>query len=112
VEQRLIGFGDVMINAIMVGPGAIDTDEAHRRVGGQQYMVPGTEAVIDALLAVGDESAHLGEIGIDSRRADDNDEWARVQWQKGLAAKRMVLEVVDLAWHVELTACHQADDGT
>jgi hypothetical protein len=57
MKQRLVGFRDVMIHAVMAGAGTVDADETHRRIGSQQYVVPDTEAVIDALLAVDNESA-------------------------------------------------------
>jgi hypothetical protein len=32
-EEGLVGFGDVIVDAVVAGAGAVDADEAHRRVG-------------------------------------------------------------------------------
>ena len=75
-------------------------------------MVPGAEAIIDALATVGHKHGELVEVWFACRRGDDDDEWVCIERQKSLAAERVMFEMIDLARHIEFAAIHQADDRT
>ena len=100
----------MMVDAVVTRACAVDADEAHRRIGRQQYVMPGAEVIIDALFAVSDEGSQLSEVGVVGCRTDDDDEGTRIERQESLAAERVVFEMVDPARHVELVTGHQADN--
>ena len=75
-------------------------------------MVPGAEAIVDALVAVSHKRGELAEVWFTSRWRYDDDKRTRIERQKSLAAERVMLEVIDLARHIKFAAIYQADDRT
>jgi len=75
-------------------------------------MVPGAEAIVDALATVSNKRGELAEIRFDSHWGYDDNKPTRIERQESLATEWMMLEVIDLARHIELATIHQADDGS
>lgn len=75
-------------------------------------MVPGAEAIVDALATVSNKRGELAEVRLVRRRGYDDDKRTCIEWQKSLAAERVMFEVIDLTWHIEFAAIHEADDRT
>ena len=73
--------------------------------------MPGAGVVVDALLTIGDEGLQPVQIGSGPGRGDDDDERTVIERDKGLAAVRMILHVIDPARQIELAAVHEADHG-
>ena len=72
----LVGFGNEEVDAVVAGAGAVDADEVHWRVGSQKHVVPGTETIIDALVAIGHECLEAIQVGSFSGGAYDQDKRA------------------------------------
>ena len=75
-------------------------------------MVPGAEAIVDALATISHKRGELAEVWFTSRWRYDDDKRTRIERQKSLAAERVMLEVIDLARHIKFAAIYQADDRT
>ena len=74
-------------------------------------MVPGDKAIVDALATVSNKRGELVEVRFFSCWGYDDDKRDCIERQESLAAEWMMLEVINLARHIELAAIHQTDDG-